>query len=45
MKCNFIIDVSHSCKSVAQVGSWILDKHLYWEFGVGNTHIDTQEAN
>ena len=28
--------VSYSCKSVAHLGSWILNIYIYWKFGVGN---------
>ena len=35
------VKVLHPCKSVAHLVSWILNIYIYWEFGVGNTHINT----
>ena len=40
MDCDFI-KVLHPCKSVAHLGSWILNIYIYWKFGVGNIHINT----
>ena len=39
MDCDFI-KVLHPCKSVAHLGSWILNIYIYWKFGVGNIHIN-----
>ena len=40
MDCDFV-KVLHPCKSVAYLGSWILNIYVYWKFGVGNIHINT----
>ena len=43
MDCDFV-KVLHPCKSVAYLGSWILNIYIYWKFGVGNIRINTFTA-
>ena len=41
-------EVLYSCKSVAHLGSWILNIYIYGKFGVGNVpnlHINRTPAN